>query len=63
MNLLRFEGLSYKEIADVMGLGLQATKSLLNRAKENLRAALGTELGREPDARSPVGGDGLRRER
>ena len=38
--LRRFEGLAYEEIAQAMGLSLQAVKSLLNRAKESLRQKL-----------------------
>jgi RNA polymerase sigma-70 factor (ECF subfamily) len=44
--LSRFEKLSYKEIADVMDLSVQAVKSLLSRAKENLRYKLAFYLGR-----------------
>jgi RNA polymerase sigma-70 factor (ECF subfamily) len=38
--LSKFEGLSYAEIAETMDLSLQATKSLLSRARENLRVLL-----------------------
>ena len=38
--LSKFEGLSYAEIAHTMGLSIQATKSLLSRARENLRTVL-----------------------
>jgi RNA polymerase sigma-70 factor (ECF subfamily) len=38
--LNKFEGLNYAEIAEVMGLTTMAVKSLLTRARENLRAAL-----------------------
>ncbi|MCI0342298.1 MAG: sigma-70 family RNA polymerase sigma factor [Planctomycetales bacterium] len=38
--LFRYEGLSYVEVADALGISLQAVKSLLNRAKENLKDAL-----------------------
>ncbi len=38
--LCRYEKLSYREIADVMELSVQAVKSLLSRAKENLRLRL-----------------------
>jgi RNA polymerase sigma-70 factor (ECF subfamily) len=38
--LSRFEGMSYAEIAETMGLTSQAVKSLLSRARCNLRVAL-----------------------
>ncbi|MCC6758481.1 MAG: sigma-70 family RNA polymerase sigma factor [Candidatus Omnitrophica bacterium] len=38
--LQRFDGLSYDEIAKVLGCSLQAVKSLLNRAKESLKDKL-----------------------
>jgi RNA polymerase sigma-70 factor, ECF subfamily len=38
--LSKFEGLSYAEIAEAMNLTIQATKSLLSRARENLRVML-----------------------
>ncbi len=38
--LAKFEGLSYAEIADIMHLTPKAIKSLLSRARSNLRAAL-----------------------
>ncbi len=38
--LSKFEGMSYEEIADAMELTVQAVKSLLSRARCNLRAAL-----------------------
>lgn len=38
--LSKFEGLSYNEIADTMELSPQAVKSLLSRARTNLREAL-----------------------
>ena len=40
MLLSKFEGMSYLEIGETMGLTLQATKSLLSRARENLRVIL-----------------------
>ena len=40
MLLSKFEGMSYIEIGETMGLSLQATKSLLSRARENLRVML-----------------------
>jgi RNA polymerase sigma-70 factor (ECF subfamily) len=39
--LARFEELSYNEIAETMDLSLEAVKSLLFRAKENLQRLLG----------------------
>jgi RNA polymerase sigma-70 factor (ECF subfamily) len=38
--LNKFEEMNYSEIAAVMGLSTKAVKSLLNRARANLRAAL-----------------------
>ena len=38
--LCKFESMSYVEIAEAMELSPQAVKSLLSRARENLRAAL-----------------------
>jgi RNA polymerase sigma-70 factor, ECF subfamily len=38
--LSKFEGMSYAEIAEVMDVSLPALKSLLSRARENLRAVL-----------------------
>ncbi len=38
--LSKFENLSYQEIADAMGLTVKAVKSLLSRARLNLRDAL-----------------------
>lgn len=38
--LSRYEDMSYDEIAETMGLSLEAVKSLLFRAKENLQKAL-----------------------
>jgi RNA polymerase sigma-70 factor, ECF subfamily len=38
--LNKFEDMNYAEIAEVMGLSTKAVKSLLSRARENLRAAL-----------------------
>jgi RNA polymerase sigma-70 factor (ECF subfamily) len=45
VSLLRFHDLSYEEIGRAMNLTVQAVKSLLNRAKENLRRALAADLG------------------
>ena len=38
--LSKIEGQSYAEIAETMGLSLQATKSLLSRARVNLKSLL-----------------------
>lgn len=38
--LNKFEDMNYADIADVMGLTTKAVKSLLSRARENLRVAL-----------------------
>ncbi len=38
--LSRFEGMSYQEIADVMDLSIEAVKSLLSRARQNLKETL-----------------------
>jgi RNA polymerase sigma-70 factor (ECF subfamily) len=38
--LNKFEDMNYQEIADVMGLTTKAVKSLLSRARENLRVVL-----------------------
>jgi RNA polymerase sigma-70 factor (ECF subfamily) len=38
--LSKFEGMSYAEIGETMGLSPQAVKSLLSRARTNLRVAL-----------------------
>jgi RNA polymerase sigma-70 factor (ECF subfamily) len=54
VQLLRFGGLSYEEISRSLGIGLEATKSLLNRAKDTLRRSLSREIAarqREDDRR------------
>ena len=38
--LNKFEDMNYAEIAEVMGMSVKAVKSLLSRARENLRLAL-----------------------
>jgi RNA polymerase sigma-70 factor (ECF subfamily) len=38
--LARYEDMSYDEIAETMGMSLEAVKSVLFRAKENLKLAL-----------------------
>ena len=40
MLLSKFEGMSYQEIADTMGLSTQAVKSLLSRARARLKEIL-----------------------
>jgi RNA polymerase sigma-70 factor, ECF subfamily len=50
LQLSRFEGLGYEEIAGVMDLSVQAVKSLLWRARENLRESLSAQLGGPGDA-------------
>lgn len=40
LMLSKFEGMSYAEIGETMGLSSQAVKSLLSRARGNLRVAL-----------------------
>lgn len=49
--LSKFENLSYQEIADVMGLSVKAVKSLLSRARMNLKILLQpyVDEGRLPD--------------
>lgn len=54
VDLLRFGGLSYKDIAGAMGLSLPATKSLLNRAKTNLRESLSQDVNEWMTEHSPV---------
>jgi RNA polymerase sigma-70 factor (ECF subfamily) len=47
LMLSRFEGLGYDDIAQVMGLSVQAVKSLLWRARENVRQVLLPRLGND----------------
>lgn len=54
MLLSKFEGMSYVEIGETMGLSLQATKSLLSRARENLRLILEPYM---QDGARPAGGE------
>ena len=49
----KFEDRSHAEIAEVMGLTTDAVKSLLSRARENLRAALSGYMDGEPLAEAP----------
>jgi RNA polymerase sigma-70 factor (ECF subfamily) len=55
--LNKFEDMNYAEIAEVMDLTTQAGKSLLSRARQNLRAALKSYLymDGEPAAGPAVG--------
>jgi RNA polymerase sigma-70 factor (ECF subfamily) len=48
--LSKFEGMSYADIGETMGLTVQATKSLLSRARCNMRTILGPymETGSRP---------------
>ena len=43
--LARYEDMSYDEIAETMGMSLEAVKSVLFRAKENLKQALSRYAG------------------
>jgi len=57
--LAKFEGMSYQDIAQTMGLSVQAVKSLLSRARVNLKEILTpyVERGTRPDeAESPPSG-------
>jgi RNA polymerase sigma-70 factor (ECF subfamily) len=63
--LCKFESLSYTEIAETMGMSPQAIKSLLSRARENLREVLEPYLdrGAKPGTVEPAAVDsGTRRE-
>jgi bacillithiol system protein YtxJ len=42
--LSKFEDMSYQDIADTMGMSVQAIKSLLSRARANLKVALNPYL-------------------
>lgn len=50
LMLSRFEGLGYEEIGQVMDLSMQAVKSLLWRARENVRRKLQPILGEAGEA-------------
>jgi len=52
--LFRFEGLSYHEIAASMSCSVMAVKSLLSRARENLRQRLAPYVGEEGDFSSEL---------
>ncbi len=54
--LNKFEDMNYAEIAEVMGLTTKAVKSLLSRARENLRAALSSYIYMDGE-RVPEGSD------
>jgi len=45
--LTRYEGLSYHDAAQAMGVSVGAVESLLHRAKQNLRKALGEHISLE----------------
>ena len=51
--LSKFEEMSYAEIAETMDMSPQAVKSLLSRARENLRIALEPYLERGQRPASP----------
>jgi RNA polymerase sigma-70 factor, ECF subfamily len=53
--LHRFEGLSYQEVAQTMGLSLEAVRSLLVRARKNLHERLAPVIG--DDDAPDQGGD------
>jgi RNA polymerase sigma-70 factor (ECF subfamily) len=53
--LNKFEDMNYAEIAEVMGLTTKAVKSLLSRARMNLRAALEGYV--HMDGAPPAGAD------
>jgi len=52
--LARFEGLAYKEIAEVLGVTVGAVESRLVRAMRRLDAALAEELAGAPPAQAPA---------
>lgn len=54
--LAKFENMSYQEIADTMGLTVPAIKSLLSRARNNLREALQPYLDKGGLPKPAVGG-------
>ncbi len=55
--LNKFEDMNYVEIAEVMGLTTKAVKSLLSRARENLRLVLKDYIYMENEAPSPGNGE------
>jgi RNA polymerase sigma-70 factor (ECF subfamily) len=54
--LNKFEDMNYAEIAEVMGLTTKAVKSLLSRARDNLREALRAYIYMDGQAPPPVNG-------
>jgi RNA polymerase sigma-70 factor (ECF subfamily) len=58
--LAKFEGMSYQDIAETMGLSVQAIKSLLSRARVNLKEILTpyVEQGTPPDESQKKPGNG-----
>ena len=54
--LAKFEGMSYQDIAATMDLSVQAVKSLLSRARVNLKEILTpyVEQGARPDESPPA---------
>lgn len=52
--LNKFEHMSYADIASSMDLSVQAIKSLLTRARENLRAQLEPYLTDQPEKKTPT---------
>ena len=59
--LNKFEDMNYAEIAEVMGLTTKAVKSLLSRARDNLRIALKDYIymeGGGPPSDSAMSGEG-----
>lgn len=54
--LAKFEGMSYQDIAQTMGLSVQAIKSLLSRARVNLKEMLAPymESGTRPEETPPA---------
>ena len=58
LSLCREGELSYEEIAEVLGTSLQATKSIIHRARETLKARLKPYLGTGEWNPGPGGGTG-----
>ena len=53
--LSKFEGMSYEDIAQTMGISTQAIKSLLSRARSNLRDILAPYV---KEGQKPISGNG-----